>query len=119
MRGVISSAYVVTVKPAGTVGMTPSGFGMVRLCFGLPVPGAGSASARGCGTTEVCCANTSAPADAMVTSDVKKTARFIATPSTDDARPARSAKREGGQAQILPFPPPAVISASICRVGGN
>src|SRR5688572_546532 len=81
MRGVGSSAYVVTVKPAGTVGMTPSGFGTVRLTFGDPVPGAGSASARGCGTAEFCCATTSPPAEAIVTSDAIRTTRFIATPS--------------------------------------
>src|SRR5688572_18090939 len=65
IRGVGISAYVVTVKPAGTVGITPSGFGTVRLTFGDPVPGAGSASARGCGTTEFCCATTSTPAEAI------------------------------------------------------
>jgi hypothetical protein len=80
MRGVGISAYVVTVKPAGTVGITPSGFGTVRLTFGEPVPGAGSASARGCGTTEFCCATTSAPADAIATNNARKTTRFITTP---------------------------------------
>jgi hypothetical protein len=47
MRGASSSAYVVTVNPAGTVGSALSGFGTVRLTFGDPVPGAGSAFARG------------------------------------------------------------------------
>src|SRR5687768_10701920 len=81
MRGVGSSAYVVTVKPAGTVGMRPSGFGTVRLTLGDPVPGAGSASARGCGTAEFCCATTSTPADAIVTNEANTTTCFIATPA--------------------------------------
>src|SRR5688500_16151665 len=47
MRGAGSSAYVVTVKPAGTDGSTPAGFGTFWPGFGVPVPGGGNASARG------------------------------------------------------------------------
>ena len=60
MRGDGSSAYVLTVNPAGTDGNTPSGFGAGRLGFGLAVPGAGSVLATGCGTTVFCCALTTA-----------------------------------------------------------
>jgi hypothetical protein len=46
----------VTVNPAGTFGMAVSGLGTDRLGLGLAAPGAGSAFARGCGTTVFCCA---------------------------------------------------------------
>src|SRR5687768_13221769 len=79
MRGACSSAYVVTVKPAGTVGRTPSGFGTLRPAFGVPVPGAGRVSAFGCGTVEFCCA-TSPTADSAA-SDATNSVRFINAPS--------------------------------------
>src|SRR5688572_21445645 len=79
IRGAWSSAYVVTVKPAGTVGMTASGFGTLRPGFGVPVPGAGSASARGCGTEEFCCATR--PTADIAASDAINKVRFIPSPS--------------------------------------
>src|SRR5688572_20049623 len=116
MRGLGSSAYVVTVKPAGTVGITPSGFGTVRLIFGLPVPGAGSASARGCGTAELCCATTSAPANAIATSDARTT-RFIATPSGKAMlqlpTPNANANREG---RLFPERPSPLASEESVRL---
>src|SRR2546428_477729 len=49
IRGACSSAYTLTLNPGGTLGMTVSGL-LTRLEFArLPVPGAGSRSARGCG----------------------------------------------------------------------
>src|SRR5262245_58968272 len=56
MRGARRSAYVVSVNPAGTFGVVPSGRSTARLGFGLARPGAGSALARGCGTVVFCCA---------------------------------------------------------------
>jgi hypothetical protein len=53
-RGACTSAYTLTVKPAGTLGISPSGFETVCDSFGIPVPGGGSLSACGCGSTEVC-----------------------------------------------------------------
>src|SRR5687768_15350147 len=77
MRGACSSAYTETVKPAGTVGITPSGLGTMRLAFGATGPGGGRASARGCGAVAFCCATTSAPVSISDPRQARKTARFI------------------------------------------
>ena len=56
MRGERRSAYGVTVKPFAAFGIMPSGRATARLGLGLAPPGAGSALARGWGTTVFCCA---------------------------------------------------------------
>src|SRR5687767_3887938 len=95
---------MLVVKPAGTVGMTPSGFGTIRLGFGLAGPGGGSASARGCGAVAFCCATSSAPVNVSDPRQVSRTARFIDN-SLKIGRTRRSYPgTPGADAGVLLFP---------------
>src|SRR5580765_8650305 len=78
MRGARSSAYSLTVKPAGTVGLAVAGLSarVPKLGFGTPM--AASLSATGCGGTVLLCPASTAPAAPMATvAEIRQRFDFI------------------------------------------
>ena len=77
MRGACSSAYTLTVNPAGVVGNTVSGFGTMNAPPRVGTPTGASFSARGWGCVGLICAPAivpSAPA-ATATNATRGTSR--------------------------------------------
>jgi hypothetical protein len=83
------SAKLVTVNPTGAFGIMPSGLATERLGLGLAAAGAGSALARGCGTTVFCCATTTVVASAIAA----KPANSLAVGGMNSLRETKNEER--------------------------
>src|SRR4051812_46528206 len=79
MRGARSSAYSLTVKPAGTVGLAVAGLSVRVPKLGFGTAMGASLSATGCGgTVLVCPASTAQPATPMTTAaEIRQGFEFI------------------------------------------
>src|SRR5712671_353179 len=100
MRGACISAYTLTVKPAGTVGMAVAGLfaRMPKLGFGTPM--GASRSATGCGGTVLVCPaiTTQKPATPTATvADIRERFEFIEVTPVVNCRPAIVPQSASGQ----------------------